>query len=504
MPGKTSQRFDSFINKIVECIEKVVEGAEHNVSEQLSRIEELAGAVNQRLTLIERSVLGSARSSAQSNNHQTRTTSKTSSLTASEKMPSYIFAFDVETTGLPIFARGSRRFYPPHDTDKYNTSRVASIGWALFSAEDKACPSAAPAGTHAANAPQQTRKITCIGHGVRLIKPDGWTMSAAAGRVNGLTTESLTVGGVSFTQALNEFAEDLEEAEFILGYNVEFDVNVLASEAIRAGHAAIADQLQNRERIDAMVYTRTGRRLRLGTAFAQRFPGAHFHAHTALGDTFAAASLHFGVHLEPPPTTGSHRAETKDEEQEVPLKNQSLSLADTFQRGFHAARNGEVKCTVGAAGMADMEDGDADETEEIRVVRDLCWTWYTNVLVSPHTITGKYLFFAKSREDLEKIALELLTLRSNDKGKRLLDANQLGPTAGNAVPFYKAKISNTVSSTLLKAGDYVLCLYYHDNSLKRKIAQQYGDRAGIAYRYWKSNAETRNGTYSQQFLDRIA
>ena len=51
--------------------------------------------------------------------------------------------------------------------------------------------------------------------------------------------------------------------------------------------------------------------------------------------------------------------------------------------------------------------------------------------------------------------------------------------------------------------EYVLCLYYKDDSLKHKLAAKYKGRSDVAYRYWKSDADTSKGKYSKKFRDEV-
>jgi len=92
-------------------------------------------------------------------------------------------------------------------------------------------------------------------------------------------------------------------------------------------------------------------------------------------------------------------------------------------------------------------------------------------------IIGKYLFFHKHPEILAKVAKEEIA----DNG------------------FDVAKINNELLGT---STEYVLCLYYKDDSRKNELAKKYQEKNGIHYRYWKSDEDTRKGKYSKEFLER--
>ena len=93
-------------------------------------------------------------------------------------------------------------------------------------------------------------------------------------------------------------------------------------------------------------------------------------------------------------------------------------------------------------------------------------------------ITGKYLFFHNDPEILAKVAKDEIS----DNG------------------FDVAKISNELLGT---SPDYVLCLYYKDDSRKDELAKKYQEKSGIRYRYWKSDEDTLRGKYSKEFLESV-
>ncbi|MBI2550435.1 hypothetical protein HYV83_04620 [Candidatus Woesearchaeota archaeon] len=106
---------------------------------------------------------------------------------------------------------------------------------------------------------------------------------------------------------------------------------------------------------------------------------------------------------------------------------------------------------------------------------DSYWHWYTRISKSEPKITGKYLFFSKQKEELEKIAVEEL-----ENGE-----------------FFLAKLNKKQHK---KGTNYVLCLYFRDDSRKKELARKYGNSSKIQYRYWKSDEDTFKGKYSEQFL----
>ncbi len=110
------------------------------------------------------------------------------------------------------------------------------------------------------------------------------------------------------------------------------------------------------------------------------------------------------------------------------------------------------------------------------------WEWFerSDMPVIPYEITGKYLFFSLNRELLIEIAI-----------------NEL---ANNG--FHQAK--TPMSGITPVSGEYVLCLYYKNDSRKHELAEKYRGWSESKYRYWKSDSDTIAGKYSKQFLDKLS
>lgn len=66
--------------------------------------------------------------------------------------------------------------------------------------------------------------------------------------------------------------------------------------------------------------------------------------------------------------------------------------------------------------------------------------------------------------------------------------------------FYEAKINDEGKNV---GPEYVLCLYYKDDSRKHGLARKYEKMPGVKYRYWKSDSDTREGKYSTMFLSKL-
>lgn len=110
------------------------------------------------------------------------------------------------------------------------------------------------------------------------------------------------------------------------------------------------------------------------------------------------------------------------------------------------------------------------------------WEWFgrSDTTMMPYGITGKYLFFSLNRDMLVEIAIDEI-----ENGG-----------------FHHAKTN--MAGINPPSGDYVLCLYYKDDSRKHELAIKYRGRVGLKYRYWKSDSETLAGKYSRTFLNKLS
>ena len=88
-------------------------------------------------------------------------------------------------------------------------------------------------------------------------------------------------------------------------------------------------------------------------------------------------------------------------------------------------------------------------------------------------LEGKYLFFCSNQETLIELAKDEIENHG----------------------FNTAKVSVSASN-----GEYVCCLYWTDSDRKHELADRYGDKKDIKYRYWKANVDTRAGKYSKQYM----
>ena len=113
--------------------------------------------------------------------------------------------FDTETTGLP-----KRYNAPVSDSD--NWPRCIQIAWQLHDAMGN-----------------------LIEHQDYLVKPDGFNIPFDAEKIHGISTELATAEGISLKEVAEKFQNALSKTKFIVGQNVDFDVNIMGAEFFRLG-----------------------------------------------------------------------------------------------------------------------------------------------------------------------------------------------------------------------------------------------------------------------------
>lgn len=69
----------------------------------------------------------------------------------------------------------------------------------------------------------------------RIICPQGFTISTEVANLTGITTSRAQSEGVNLRTVLNEFMNDLVDAQLVIGHNVDFDLHILGCELYREG-----------------------------------------------------------------------------------------------------------------------------------------------------------------------------------------------------------------------------------------------------------------------------
>ena len=113
--------------------------------------------------------------------------------------------FDTETTGLP------KRFNAPI-TDTDNWPRCVQIAWQLHD--------------------ELGNLIECKDF---LVTPDGFDIPYDSERIHGISTALAEENGVLLKDVAEEFAKVLSKTKFVVGQNVDFDLNIMGCEFYRLG-----------------------------------------------------------------------------------------------------------------------------------------------------------------------------------------------------------------------------------------------------------------------------
>ena len=113
--------------------------------------------------------------------------------------------FDTETTGLP-------QNYSAPLTDFDNWPRCVQLAWQLH---------------------DETGKL--ISRGDHIVKPDGFTIPFNSEKVHGISTERANREGIPLEEVMDAFSKDLEQCTFVIGHNLEFDLNIMGAEYLRMG-----------------------------------------------------------------------------------------------------------------------------------------------------------------------------------------------------------------------------------------------------------------------------
>ena len=121
--------------------------------------------------------------------------------------------FDTETTGLP-------KNWSAPITDSDNWPRCIQLAWQL----------------HDANG-------ALVEHKDFIIKPDGFDIPYESEQIHGISTALAQDQGVSLATVFDNFLAALAKAQYVVGHNVGFDVNVVGAELHRMQRDTLLTQL---------------------------------------------------------------------------------------------------------------------------------------------------------------------------------------------------------------------------------------------------------------------
>lgn len=111
--------------------------------------------------------------------------------------------FDTETTGLP------KNFKAPiNDTD--NWPRVIQFAWSIYSEDGEE-----------------------LEHKDILVKPEGFVIPEDSIEVHGITQKKAEKEGIKLVEALDIFKAAIDNVDYLIGHNIEFDEKVVGCELFR-------------------------------------------------------------------------------------------------------------------------------------------------------------------------------------------------------------------------------------------------------------------------------
>jgi DNA polymerase III epsilon subunit-like protein len=116
-----------------------------------------------------------------------------------------VIVFDTETTGL----------IPSYNVSLYDTKKypyIVQLSWLLFDVDNN--------------------KLVNVGDHIIML-PHGQTISDEASKIHGITNEMMRSKGVPARHALQEFANDLKQANVCVAHNIKFDKRMVRVEFIR-------------------------------------------------------------------------------------------------------------------------------------------------------------------------------------------------------------------------------------------------------------------------------
>ena len=114
--------------------------------------------------------------------------------------------FDTETTGIP-------KDYKAPCTNTDNWPRLIQLGWLLTDAEGR-----------------------ILSEGNHIVRPDGFEIPKAASDVHGITTEFALENGKPLLDVIFAFGADLNQAECVIGHNLDYDLHIVGAEYVRLGY----------------------------------------------------------------------------------------------------------------------------------------------------------------------------------------------------------------------------------------------------------------------------
>jgi len=191
------------------------------------------------------------------------------SATSNKKEKAKLLFFDTETTGLPSD-------YNAPINNSHNWPRLVQISWILTEEN--------------ANIISQKNFI---------IKPNGFVIPKTSSDIHRITTEKAVKEGLDLSIVLDLFDSDLEQADIIIGHNIDFDIKVVRAEIYRLKRT---DNLVGKNTICTMKSTTDFCKIqgkygykfpKLQELYTKLFGHGFEEAHDSQADIFATMQCYF-------------------------------------------------------------------------------------------------------------------------------------------------------------------------------------------------------------------
>ena len=90
-----------------------------------------------------------------------------------------------------------------------------------------------------------TRLVSTTGHRDynQMVRPENFIIPAAATKIHGITNQVATLRGTAISQVLEDFFLQLDQADIVIGHNVQYDIAIIIAEAKRHGYHNLVDAL---------------------------------------------------------------------------------------------------------------------------------------------------------------------------------------------------------------------------------------------------------------------
>lgn len=142
-----------------------------------------------------------------------------------------ILFFDLETSGLPNFKKDlslpPENIYPSYKKNQhYNSSRILQIGWVYYN--------------------DFKFKNEIIVNSVFRKPKDFYNIDKESEKIHGINYEKIRNEGIKLSTILNgDFGDAIDDCEYIIGYNVYFDITILLNELYRLEFTDLINKIEN-------------------------------------------------------------------------------------------------------------------------------------------------------------------------------------------------------------------------------------------------------------------